>query len=226
VLTELQQEVARLLAALPEATGFALAGGGALIVRGDVDRGTKDLDFFAPPPSQVERLLPAFEETVTAAGMTLEVQQAASGFARLIVRRGDDTVSVDLGTDGRIRPVEPSALGPVLAGEELAADKLLALFGRAEARDFVDVLALEARYGLDRMCQLALEKDRGFRRDVLAVMLDRFDRLSPEDFAVDQETYLRLQDAVQRWSVELTTPGEQQQWPPRRGPEHDTGAGL
>jgi hypothetical protein len=158
--------------------------------------------------------------------MTLEVQQAASGFARLVVRHGDDTVSVDLGTDGRIRPVESSLLGPVLAGEELAADKLLALFGRAEARDFVDVMALEQRFGLERMCQLALEKDRGFRRDVLVVMLDHFDRLSPADFAVDQATYLRLQNAVQRWSAELTTPSGRQQWPPRRGPEYDAGAGL
>ena len=49
--------------------------------------------------------MPAFEHAVTAAEMTLQVQQAANGFARLVVCRGDDTVSVDLGTDGRIRPV-------------------------------------------------------------------------------------------------------------------------
>lgn len=48
VLTPLQQHIARIIGGLPEADGFALAGGAALIARGDVDRGTRDLDFFGP----------------------------------------------------------------------------------------------------------------------------------------------------------------------------------
>jgi hypothetical protein len=54
-------------------------------------------------------------------------------------------------------------------------------------------------------------------------MLDRFDRLSPEDFAVDHETNLRLHDAVQRRSFELTTPGRQQNSPPRGDPNTTPG---
>ena len=50
----------------------------------------------------------------------------------------DDHTEVDLCVDHRLLPAEPSALGPVLALEELAANKLLALFDRVEARDFVD----------------------------------------------------------------------------------------
>jgi len=46
VLSDIQLEVARLVAGRPEAADFALAGGAALIVRGDVDRGTRDLGFF------------------------------------------------------------------------------------------------------------------------------------------------------------------------------------
>jgi predicted nucleotidyltransferase component of viral defense system len=59
----------------------------------------------------------------------------------------------------------------MLAGEELAADKVLAVFGRAEARDFIDLLAVESRYGLDHLCRLAAEKDRGFTLVVFAEML-------------------------------------------------------
>jgi predicted nucleotidyltransferase component of viral defense system len=36
----------------------------------------------------------------------------------------------------------------MLSAEELGADKLLALFDRAQARDFVDVAALVDRFGL------------------------------------------------------------------------------
>ena len=48
----------------------------------------------------------------------------------------------------------------MLSGEELAIDKVLALFGRAEARDFVDLMALEPRYGLERLCEDA-SSERG-----------------------------------------------------------------
>jgi hypothetical protein len=46
MLSPLQEQVAEIIAGLEEATDFALAGGAALISRGDVQRQTKDLDFF------------------------------------------------------------------------------------------------------------------------------------------------------------------------------------
>jgi hypothetical protein len=58
-------------------------------------------------------------------------------------------------------------------GEELAVDKVLAIFGRAEARDFIDFAALEPKYGFERLCELAAEKDTGFsahvRRNALQI---------------------------------------------------------
>lgn len=48
--------------------------------------------------------------------------------------------------------------------EEVAADKTLALFIRATARDLVDVAALSQRYILEQLCELAAEKDPGFDR--------------------------------------------------------------
>jgi hypothetical protein len=48
----------------------------------------------------------------------------------------------------------------------VAADKTLALFGRAAARDLVDVAALSKQYPLERLCELAAEKDPGFDRRV------------------------------------------------------------
>ena len=59
MLSPLQQRIATIVAGLPEAEDFALAGGTALIVRGDVDRGTRDLDFFGLSRLAVDRLVPA-----------------------------------------------------------------------------------------------------------------------------------------------------------------------
>lgn len=84
------------------------------------------------------------------------------------MQAGDDSTEIDLYVDYRLLPAEPSPLGPVLSIEELAANKLLALFSRAEARDFVDVAALEPVFGLGRLYELAREKDAGFDPTVLA----------------------------------------------------------
>ena len=47
-LTALQRRIRRIVGELPPGTGLAIAGGGALIVSGVIDRPTTDLDFFAP----------------------------------------------------------------------------------------------------------------------------------------------------------------------------------
>lgn len=99
MLSALQQRVAIVLADLPEAEGFALAGGGALIVRGAVDRETRDLDFFVGDADAVDRLVPVLEASLTAARFAVERRQVAHGFARLSVTAGNDRTEVDLCVD-------------------------------------------------------------------------------------------------------------------------------
>jgi hypothetical protein len=199
VLSPLQERVAAIIAGLDEAAGFALAGGAALIARGEVDRRTRDLDFFGLTGDAVDQLLPAAERALRAAELVVERVQVNPGFARLIVSTGDDRTELDLAADARLFPAEPREPAPTLSGEELAVDKVLAIFGRAEARDFVDLIELEPRYGLDRLCQLAAEKDRGFTPSVFAEMLDRFQRLRRDEFDVDDADYVRLTAAVEGW---------------------------
>lgn len=131
MLTALQENVASILAGLPEAEDFALAGGAALIARGEVQRQTRDLDFFGLTPAAVDRLA-------------------------------------------------------------TAVDKVLAIFGRAEARDFIDLAAVEANYGLDRLFRLAAEKDRGFTRAMFADMAGRFSRLRTDGFDIGAAEYEEL----------------------------------
>jgi hypothetical protein len=199
VLSPLQEQVAAIITGLEEAEGFALAGGAALIARGEIDRRTRDLDFFGLTGDAVDRLVPAAETALHAAGFTVERIQVDSGFARLVVSSADDRTELDLAADARLFPAESGHPAPTLRGEELAVDKVLALFGRAEARDFVDLMAVEPRYGLDRLCRLAAEKDRGFSAAVFADMLGRFSRLRREEFELDDARYERLAHEVGRW---------------------------
>lgn len=140
MLSPLQEQVAEIIAGLEEAKDFALAGGAALIARGD-ERQTRDLDFFGLTSDEVDRLVPAVDRALRAAGFTVVHVQGNPGFARIAVEGGGDRTEVDLGADARLFPAAPWHRAPVLNGEELAVDKVLAVFGRAEARDFVDLLA-------------------------------------------------------------------------------------
>jgi hypothetical protein len=58
--------------------------GAQLIGRGDVDRATRDLGYFATRPEHVLALMPHLIEALTADGLIVEVQRSTVGFARLI----------------------------------------------------------------------------------------------------------------------------------------------
>ena len=135
MLTPLQRQLIELITSLPESAPFALAGGAALIGRGEVARTTEDLDYFAADREAVASLAAALEAALREAGLAVEVVQAGDGFVRMQVERGDERSQIDLAHDTRIREPEPSRVGTTVALEELAADKVLALFSRAEARD-------------------------------------------------------------------------------------------
>ena len=198
MLSLLQRRVARIVAELPEAEGFALAGGAALVIAQVVDRETRDLDFFGATADRVDRLVPALEHALRLDGLDVSRKRTNRGFAHFTI--SDNTgglTELDLGVDARIREAESGPLGPMLALEELAADKTLALFGRAQARDFIDVAALADRFGFDQLCEPAAEKDPGFSPAVLLDMLGSFNRFTADDFDVDAVKHQRLAAAVQ-----------------------------
>lgn len=200
MLSPLQEQGAEIVADLEEAKDFVLAGGAALIARGDVIRQTRDLDFFGLTPAAVDRLVPAVDRALQGAGLVVH------------------HVQVNPAADARLFPAEPGRPAPMLRGEELAADKVLALFGRAEARDFVDLTAVEPRYGLHRLCRLAAEKDRGFRPAIFAEMLDAFRRLRRDEFGLDDASYEQLTRDIERWRKQALELARRQEL------EHDRGS--
>lgn len=212
MLSQLQHRIAAIVCGLPEAEGFALAGGAGLIVHRLVDRETHDLDYFATHAEEVGRLAPALERALRAEGLAVQRMQSGQGFVRLEVTDGHDLCEVDLAYDARLLPTTETTIGPVLAEDELAADKMLALYGRARGRDFADVHALLDRYPPERLMELAAAKDRGFSVPRFAEALAAIDRLPREDFPVADATLTRLRERIEGWWGELTW----QQSEPRR----------
>jgi Nucleotidyl transferase AbiEii toxin, Type IV TA system len=197
VLTQTQVEIARTVLAAAGSSGFALAGGGAMIELGAVDRSTRDLDFFTQQPSEIAAAARLVEARLVEGGFSVTRKLDSAGFVRMVVRRGDEVCEVDLGHDARRWPTTEASVGPTISLEELGADKTLALLGRAAARDFVDVRALEEVFGWERLCELAGDKDLGFSRRDLAEGMARIDSLDRDQFDLDDRHY----DELRQWAL-------------------------
>lgn len=203
-LTDFQVDVARLFFTLPESEGFLLAGGAALVAQALTDRPTQDLDFFTGPGGgDVSGARDAFEAAAKRRGWSVKRVRDGATFCRLVVT-GPDSLVVDLALDtppSRLPVV--SFIGPTFDLEELAGRKTLALFDRAEARDFTDVYALARRYGKELLIARACEVDMGFDTAVFAQMLGTLSRFDDSELPIADDQVYELKAFFATWAVEL-----------------------
>jgi hypothetical protein len=118
---------------------------------------------------------------------------------------GDDEVIVDLAIDAPAgRPPVVSIVGPTFDPEELAGRKLIALFDRAEARDFADIYTLAQRFGRGVLLERAAEVDLGFDLAVLATMFRSLDRFSDDELPVEPADVVAVRTYFRDWADELS----------------------
>ena len=203
MLDSLQRQLRAIVDLLPEGEDFALAGGGALVVRGVTTRLTSDLDYFGTSQERVAPLADALELRLSALGFTVERTRSFPGFVRFRVGTGEDSTTVDLGWDVRLSPPERAGGGLVLSEAELAADKVLAVADRGEARDYMDLAALVERRGFWKAYSAAVEKQPGLDPRQLFYAFRYFGDLGRGLFQIPDTSYAQLQDTVGGWRREL-----------------------
>lgn len=207
--SDAQLDVTRVLFGLPEARGFALAGGSALLALGAIDRPTRDIDAFIAakpetPPGDVGPLVLALRWRLVAEGWTVTVDRELVTFGRLVARRDDEAVEVDLAVDSPpLFPLEVVHDLPVLAGQDLAARKVLAILDRAEGRDFTDLRALADRYSRAECIRWARELDTGVRTSEIANAFTKLERLRDADLPCSPQVAPALRMWFERWSTDL-----------------------
>lgn len=185
-LTAFQQAVLRTLATAPNDSRY-LAGGAALHFTPNSLRYSEDLDFFHDSEARVASAFAADRECLVRAGHTVEVELSQPGFIRATVRLGADATRVDWAHDTawRFMPLVHDELGGwLLHPVDLAINKLLALAGRDEPRDFVDILFVHGRIlALAGLAWAAVGKDPGFSPFSLLELLKRRGRPRGEEVA-------------------------------------------
>lgn len=166
-LTELQRHICKLLANDRRTRGDSyVAGGVALneLLRGR--RVSHDIDLFHDTAEALARSWDADRALLSSNGFVVEAVRERPTFVQARVSHSGHSVLLEWAQDSAFRffpLIEHPALGLTLHPFDLATNKVLALAGRRETRDFVDTVRChEALQPLGYLVWAACGKDPGF----------------------------------------------------------------
>ncbi|HVT45393.1 MAG TPA: hypothetical protein VMT00_13505 [Thermoanaerobaculia bacterium] len=147
-LTEIQRDICRLLAKQRIASGESYVAGGAAL--NEIIGGTRisrDLDLFHDTREALAATWASDRAALAGAGYQVELVVERPAFVEAVVHRGSDSVILQWTHDSAFRffpLVEHTELGLTLHAFDLATNKVLALAGRLEPRDWIDVIHCDA----------------------------------------------------------------------------------
>lgn len=176
MLQPLQKRFLALWSALPDQDQFYLTGGTALAEFHIGHRISFDLASFTVHEPLIVLTYRRVEFATVAEGLQVSVVRRFSAFVELLITDEEEALRVELALDS------PYRLAPAVLSEygvwvndwlDLAVDKLLAYYGRAEPRDAVDLYFIFQREPVKRLLELAAQKDPGFDLYWFAVALNR-----------------------------------------------------
>jgi hypothetical protein len=204
------QRLARIGLEAAERYGFALAGGYAVQAAGFLQRPSEDVDLFTiwDRRGEFDTAADAIVAAYRGAGLRVEAERRHDTFLRLTVSDGEQTAKVELGIDLRTNEPVRISIGPVLHPDDAVANKIMALYERALARDFIDIDAVlrSGRYDEAALLRLAERSDITFDRAVFADALAVVEQLDDDDFAqygVGGAQLAELRQRFARWRAQL-----------------------
>lgn len=180
-----------------------------MIAQGLVTRTTEDLDLFATRDrGDVEAASAALLALAGHRGWTAEITRTGPEFRRVLIEgdvgAGMEQVQIELCVDSPPIGVPTATLvGPSFAPFDLAVRKTLALFSRAEARDFTDVYALAQKFDRDEILEAARAADLGFDLTVFTQMLRAHRRLNDDEFPGDGQPVEGIRAYFDEWADDL-----------------------
>ncbi len=214
IISQLQKEILEIFGGVSDSEGFYLTWGTALSVFYLKHRKSRDLDFFS---KEEERILPFsyhLEEKLKICGMGVERQRGIRSFVELSVKKDIDSTIIHLACDSpfRFEEIKEFEDFPGLNMDSLvdiASNKLLALFGRATLRDFIDIyfLVKKEKFTPEELMDKAKIKDPGFDLYWLGVAFERintFKEDSPEmSLLIETLDFGELANFFKQWREKI-----------------------
>jgi len=166
-LTQLQRAICRLIADNRVAAGDGyVAGGAALNELIGASRLSRDIDLFHDTDEALVATWRADRSLLEERGYAVRVLRELPALVEAEVARGPEKVRVEWARDSAFRffpLLRHDELGLTLHPFDLATNKVLALVGRLEVRDWVDVIECDDRIQpLGYLAWAACGKDPGF----------------------------------------------------------------
>ena len=182
-LTAFQRKICRLIASNRKAQGASyVAGGVALNTLLDASRLSRDIDLFHDTDEALDKTWSADRKLLLNEGYHLDVLRERATFAEAVVSLGGESVLMQWARDSAFRffpLVEDDDFGLVLHPFDLATNKVLALAGRLEVRDWIDLISCHDKLQpLGYLVWAACGKDPGFSPDSLLAEAGRSGRYS------------------------------------------------
>jgi hypothetical protein len=171
-LTSLQREILRVISAARIQAGDGyVAGGTALNLILEQPRISRDIDLFHDTRAAVTRGWQADRELLEKNGFALKPIRELPGFVEAEIRGGGSVTLAQWAVDSAFRffpLVRGDILGLSLHPFDLATNKVLALVGRLETRDWVDVIACHSSLQeLGYLAWAACGKDPGLNPELI-----------------------------------------------------------
>lgn len=187
-LTPFQRTVCRLLAERRKLAGESyVAGGVALNELLGGARISRDIDLFHDTEEAVDTSWAADRSRLEQAGFSVKALRERPGFVEALVSSADGSVRVEWARDSAYRffpLVEHEELGLALHPFDLATNKLLAMIGRREIRDWIDLLHChEVLQPLGYLAWAACGKDPGYGPHLVLEHAARGGRFTVEELA-------------------------------------------
>jgi hypothetical protein len=187
-LTEFQRTVCRIIARNRIAGGESyVAGGTALNAATAAARISRDIDLFHDTAEAVASSWEADRRLLEGEGYRVQPLREREGYVEATVSCGNDEVILQWTADSAFRffpLVEHEDFGLTLHPFDLATNKVLALVGRLEARDWVDVISCHDRIQrLGYLVWAAPGKDPGFSALAILEQAARSGRYSAPEIA-------------------------------------------
>ena len=204
-VTGFQAEVLRRIARSRVAGGETYVAGGLALnhVLGGT-RVSRDIDVFNDTAEALRSAVEGDMSVLRAAGFDVRMTRETSAFTEATVSKGGETTAIQWARDSAYRffpLVEDDLLGVTLHPFDLATNKLLALAGRREPRDWVDTIRChECLQGLGFLAWAACGKDPGHSPESLLEWAARVRYAQEElDLAVASEEPLDAASLGRRW---------------------------
>jgi Nucleotidyl transferase AbiEii toxin, Type IV TA system len=190
-ITAFQKEVLQIIAR--QRSPESHAAGGMLLNRApDSPRFSKDMDIFHDAMEGVIVAAEADAAALMAAGYEVSWQLRSPMLQRAVVTRAGQELRLDWCFDSAFRffPIQPDAdFGYCLHPADVAVNKVLALAGRNEIRDYIDILYLHrTSLRLGALCWAASGKDPGLTPWLVLELAKRNVKYQPEQLAEVQLT--------------------------------------